>query len=360
MTNLDTDLSHAVLSFPVKLFALLEQEGEEVELIQWASHGYCFRITQPDRFAEEIVPKYFKQTKLTSFQRQLNLYGFRRIARGPDQGCYFHPKFQKNRRDLLPDVKRLPGKGTLPSYEQFWNTLKTSSSLSDGSKGLRGGSMSSGLKIPASIVAAATRKAPLEPTTNKIAVDPTTTVDYDKSFSQIPATSQVPSLHPPSISVPPAVVPRTMSKLTMNIGFGRNVFPSQPTAPTPNFIISTGSANPVVYKSMNTVADQNVSTNSDMYARGVYSTASTLSSASVDRPVDNGFSMANYPPKSTTDFLGYYDANGTQLINFSERRESVSSGDMFEEELDMLELFAEDTPHASQGYSLDHLSPATM
>eukprot|EP01033_Poteriospumella_lacustris_P003605 gene3606-2598_t len=359
MTNLETDLSHAILSFPVKLFALLEQEGEEVELIQWASHGYCFRITQPERFAEEIVPKYFKQTKLTSFQRQLNLYGFRRIARGPDQGCYFHPKFQKNRRDLLPDVKRLPGKGTLPSYEQFWNSLKTSSSLSDGSKGLRVGSMSSGLKIPASIVAAATRKASLEPTANKIAVDPATTIDYEKSFSQIPSTHQAPSLHPPSISVPPAVVPRTMSKLTMNIGFGRNVFPSQP-APTPNFIISTGSANPVVYKPMNTVADQNVSANSDMYARGVYSTASTLSSTSVDGPVDNGFSMANYPPKPTTDFLGYYDANGTQLINFSERRESVSSGDMFEEELDMLELFAEDTPHTSQGYSLDRLSPATM
>lgn len=302
------------------------------------------------------------ETKLTSFQRQLNLYGFRRIARGPDQGCYFHPKFQKNRRDLLPDVKRLPGKGTLPSYEQFWSSLKTSSSLSDGSKGLRVGSIPSGLKIPASIVAAATRKVPLEPTVNKIAVNPTTTIDYDKSFpqipatSQIPATTQVPSIHPPSIAVPPAVVPRTMSKLTMNIGFGRNVFPSQPTAPTPNFTISTGPTNPVVYKPMNTVADQNISMNSDMYARGVYSNVST----NVDGPTDNGFSMSNYPPKPTTEFLGYYDANDTQLINFSERRESVSSGDMFEEELDMLELFAEDTPHASQGYGLDRLSPATM
>lgn len=302
----------------------------------------------------------FAETKLTSFQRQLNLYGFRRIARGPDQGCYFHPKFQKNRRDLLPEVKRLPAKGTLPSYDQFWSSLKNSSSLADGTKGLRVGSMPSGLKIPASIVAAATRKLPIEPTVSKIAVNPAPAIDYNKSFPQIPASSQVPSIQPPSIAVPPAVVPRTMSKLTMNIGFGRTVFPSQPTAPTPNFIISTGSANPVVYKPMNTVADQNISMNSDMYSRGVYSTAPTLSSTSIDGSNDNGFSMTNYPPKPATDFLGYNDATGTQLINFSERRESVSSGDMFEEELDMLELFAEDTPHGSQGYALDRLSPATM
>lgn len=49
-------------------------------------------------------------TKITSFQRQLNLYGFRRISKGPDQGAYFHSKFQRNRKDLLADIKRLAGK----------------------------------------------------------------------------------------------------------------------------------------------------------------------------------------------------------------------------------------------------------
>lgn len=47
---------------------------------------------------------------MTSFQRQLNLYGFRRVTKGEDVGSYYHPKFQKGRRDLVPEIKRLPGK----------------------------------------------------------------------------------------------------------------------------------------------------------------------------------------------------------------------------------------------------------
>jgi hypothetical protein len=48
----------------------------------------------------------------------LNLYGFRRIARGEDLGCYFHPNFHRGRKDLLKEIKRLPVKGSLMNYEQ--------------------------------------------------------------------------------------------------------------------------------------------------------------------------------------------------------------------------------------------------
>ena len=56
-------------------------------------------------------------TKLTSFQRQLNLYGFRRITKGDDHGAYFHPNFQRGRRDLLFNIRRLPAKGNRFSIE---------------------------------------------------------------------------------------------------------------------------------------------------------------------------------------------------------------------------------------------------
>ena len=53
---------------------------------------------------------YYIDTKLTSFQRQLNLYGFRRMNKGEYQGAYFHPKFIENRKDLLTFVKRVSTK----------------------------------------------------------------------------------------------------------------------------------------------------------------------------------------------------------------------------------------------------------
>lgn len=114
---IETDYMNSSTSFPQKLYALLDMD--RVGLIQWAPHGRCFRINNIDRFAIEVIPKYFKQSKMTSFQRQLNLYGFRRISRGEDAGCYFHPFFQRDKKHLLSNIKRLPPKGSLPSYEQF-------------------------------------------------------------------------------------------------------------------------------------------------------------------------------------------------------------------------------------------------
>lgn len=99
-------------------------EYEEGDVVHWAPHGFAFVVTDQDKFLEEIVPRYFKHTKLTSFQRQLNLYGFRRLTKGEDQGAYFHPKFQRGRKDLIPEIKRLPPKGSLPTLEQVMNSCK--------------------------------------------------------------------------------------------------------------------------------------------------------------------------------------------------------------------------------------------
>jgi hypothetical protein len=49
---------------------------------------------------------------MASFQRQLNLYGFRRIPKGADVGAYYHPKFQKGKRELVSEIKRIPGKSS--------------------------------------------------------------------------------------------------------------------------------------------------------------------------------------------------------------------------------------------------------
>lgn len=78
--------------FPSKLHRMLEAVEREGlgEVVSFFSHGRAFAIHKPRRFVMEIMPRFFRQTRLTSFQRQLNLYGFRRISQGPDNGGRNH------------------------------------------------------------------------------------------------------------------------------------------------------------------------------------------------------------------------------------------------------------------------------
>jgi hypothetical protein len=74
--------------FPEKLHRMLDSAERErtTDVVSFFSHGRAFAIHKPRRFVQEIMPRFFRQTRLTSFQRQLNLYGFRRISQGPDNG----------------------------------------------------------------------------------------------------------------------------------------------------------------------------------------------------------------------------------------------------------------------------------
>lgn len=85
--------------FPEKLHRMLREleETGNADIISFFSHGRAFGVHKPEKFVNEVLPKWFKQTRLSSFQRQLNLYGFTRISSGPDAGGYYHELFLKGR-----------------------------------------------------------------------------------------------------------------------------------------------------------------------------------------------------------------------------------------------------------------------
>lgn len=55
-------------------------EVEEPTVITWTSTGRAFGIQDMARFRSEVLPTHFKHDKFSSFQRQLNLYGFRKVS----------------------------------------------------------------------------------------------------------------------------------------------------------------------------------------------------------------------------------------------------------------------------------------
>ena len=95
--------------FPEKLHRLLlevEAAGRS-DVISFVANGRAFAIHKPDKFFKEIVPLYFRQSRLSSFKRQLNLYGFELINTGPARGGYYHELFVKDRPELCRRMRRV-------------------------------------------------------------------------------------------------------------------------------------------------------------------------------------------------------------------------------------------------------------
>ena len=94
--------------FPLKLYRIVfeaKKNGQE-DIISFSPSGRSFMIHNIDAFVENIMPKYFTSNRMASFQRQLNLYGFRRRLRGDDKGGFWHEFFVRGQRNLCLAIKR--------------------------------------------------------------------------------------------------------------------------------------------------------------------------------------------------------------------------------------------------------------
>ena len=84
-----------------------------------------FVVKDPDLFATQVIPQYFDHNKFSSFARQLNFYGFRKMQAKPIRNAdfdvdtakhvtFYNEKFKRGRCDLLKEIQRSTRGGNVP------------------------------------------------------------------------------------------------------------------------------------------------------------------------------------------------------------------------------------------------------
>jgi len=116
-----------IATFIRKLYTMLE-ESLHPEIFDWTEDGESIIIKKPAEFGSQLLPKYFKHNRITSFIRQLNMYNFQKKRSRNAEHIYSHDLFKRGHKHILIQIKRKVKDGFLPNQHSHTHSAVGSDS----------------------------------------------------------------------------------------------------------------------------------------------------------------------------------------------------------------------------------------